>query len=102
MDKYRVSSTPDKRNELRLLVTAGKAAARKLAHAQIVLPADGEDQQGPWRRRPDSEAIELEEALTYVAKDPMGVIDTTHGRNCEPRPARAPQKRCSPTGRSPK
>jgi hypothetical protein len=43
MDKYRISLAPDERNELKLLVTAGKAAARKLAHARILLLADGED-----------------------------------------------------------
>lgn len=43
MEKYRVSLAPDERNELKLLVTAGKAAARKLAHAGILLLADGED-----------------------------------------------------------
>jgi DNA-binding transcriptional LysR family regulator len=43
MDKYRVSLTPEERNELKLLVTAGKAAARKLTHARILLLADGED-----------------------------------------------------------
>jgi DNA-binding transcriptional LysR family regulator len=43
MDKYRVSLTPDERNELKLLVAAGKAAARKLAHARILLLADGDD-----------------------------------------------------------
>jgi hypothetical protein len=43
MDKYRVSLTPEERTELKLLVTAGKAAARKLTHARILLLADGED-----------------------------------------------------------
>jgi hypothetical protein len=43
MDKYKVSLTPEERNELKLLVAAGKAAARKLTHARILLLADGED-----------------------------------------------------------
>jgi hypothetical protein len=43
MDKYNVSLTPEERNELKLLVTTGKAAARKLTHARILLLADGED-----------------------------------------------------------
>jgi hypothetical protein len=43
MDKYRVSLTPEEQTELKLLVTAGKAAARKLTHARILLLADGED-----------------------------------------------------------
>jgi len=43
MDKYKVSLTPEERNELKLLVAAGKTAARKLTHARILLLADGED-----------------------------------------------------------
>jgi hypothetical protein len=43
MDKYKVSLAPDERNELKVLVTAGRAAARKLTHARILLLADGED-----------------------------------------------------------
>lgn len=43
MEKYRISLTPGERNDLKMLVTAGKAAARKLTHARILLLADGED-----------------------------------------------------------
>jgi transposase len=40
MDKYRVTLTEDERAELHHLVSTGKAAARKLAHARILLLAD--------------------------------------------------------------
>jgi transposase len=40
MEKYRVALTPDERGELEHLVSAGKAAARKLTHARILLLAD--------------------------------------------------------------
>jgi ribosomal 50S subunit-associated protein YjgA (DUF615 family) len=43
MDKYKVSLTSEERNELKQLMTAGKAAARKLTHARILLLADGDD-----------------------------------------------------------
>jgi len=43
MDKYKVSLTPEERNELKVLVTTGRAAARRLTHARILLLADGED-----------------------------------------------------------
>jgi len=43
MGKYRVSLSPEERAELKGLVSAGKAAARKLIHARILLLADGED-----------------------------------------------------------
>jgi hypothetical protein len=45
MDKYRVTLTAEERVALEYLVSAGKAAARKLTHARILLLADthGED-----------------------------------------------------------
>jgi hypothetical protein len=45
MDKYRVALEADERAELERWVTAGKAAARKLTHARILLLAD--DARGP-------------------------------------------------------
>lgn len=40
MDKYRVTLTEEERAELQQLVSAGRAAARKLTHARILLLAD--------------------------------------------------------------
>jgi transposase len=40
MEKYRVTLTPEERAELEHLVSVGKAAARKLTHARILLLAD--------------------------------------------------------------
>lgn len=40
MDKYRVSLTAEERADLEQLVSSGKAAARKLTHARILLLAD--------------------------------------------------------------
>ncbi len=40
MEKYRVTLTPEERAELEDLVSVGKAAARKLTHARILLLAD--------------------------------------------------------------
>jgi transposase len=40
MEKYRVSLTAEERAELERLVSAGKAAARELTHARILLLAD--------------------------------------------------------------
>jgi len=42
MDKYRIDLTDDERDELERLVTVGKAAARKLTRARILLQADRE------------------------------------------------------------
>jgi transposase len=40
MEKYRVRLTPEERAQLEHLVSTGKAAARKLTHARILLLAD--------------------------------------------------------------
>jgi transposase len=40
MDKYRIALTVEERTGLEQLVSAGKAAARKLTHARILLLAD--------------------------------------------------------------
>ncbi len=53
MDKYRVTLTVDERAELERLVSTGKAAARKLAHARILLLADATDGD----ERPDEEIV---------------------------------------------
>jgi len=40
MDKYRVTLTAEERTDLEQMVSCGKAAARKLTHARILLLAD--------------------------------------------------------------
>jgi hypothetical protein len=45
MDKYRVTLAQDERAELEQLVSRGKAAARKLTHARILLLADDSHDQ---------------------------------------------------------
>jgi hypothetical protein len=40
MDKYRVTLTSEERTDLEQLVSCGKAAARKLTHARLLLLAD--------------------------------------------------------------
>jgi len=55
MEKYRITLTADERYELEQSVRKGKAAARKLAHARILLLADeGDDRTG----RPDEQIAE--------------------------------------------
>lgn len=47
MEKYRVTLTADERHDLEQLLRKGKAAARKLTHARILLLADeGQDRKG--------------------------------------------------------
>ena len=49
MEKYRVTLAAEERAELEQLVSKGKAAARKLTHARILLLAD--DSAGRGTRR---------------------------------------------------
>jgi transposase len=53
MDKYRVTLAPEERIELEHLVSVGKAAARKLTHARILLLAD----TTPGAERSDDEIV---------------------------------------------
>lgn len=47
--QFRVTLTPAERDELRHLIASGKAAARTLAHARILLKADSPpDRSGPY------------------------------------------------------
>ena len=55
MEKFKVTLTVEERKGLEHLVSVGKAAARKLAHARILLLAD-EGPGGP--RRSDGDMIE--------------------------------------------
>lgn len=43
MKKYKVTLTDEERLQLRQMISAGKAAARKLTHAQILLKADASE-----------------------------------------------------------
>ena len=53
MDKYRVTLTAEERRSLEQLVSAGKAAARKLAHARVLLLAD----TSPGMSRTDEDIV---------------------------------------------
>src|SRR6478672_5136448 len=56
MKKYRVTLTAEERQQLQSLIAAGKAAAKALAHARILLKAD-EAEGGPaWPDRRIAEA----------------------------------------------
>ncbi|AMV26220.1 hypothetical protein VT84_17615 [Gemmata sp. SH-PL17] len=48
MKKYRVTLTAEERESLGTLVATGKAAAKKLIHARILLKADQADSGPAW------------------------------------------------------
>lgn len=67
--KYQVALTPDQRTQLQQLIARGKAAARTLTHARILLKAD-EAEDGPaWTNAAITQALEISElTVTRIRK----------------------------------
>jgi transposase len=59
MKKYKVTLTAEERQLLQGLIAAGKAAARRLAHARILLKADAADGGPGWDGQRIAEATEF-------------------------------------------
>ena len=59
MKKYKVTLTRDERQQLQKLIAAGKAAAKKLAHARILLKADAAEGGPAWSDGRIAKAIEV-------------------------------------------
>jgi hypothetical protein len=62
MKRYKVTLEPEERQHLHDLIAAGKAAARKLAHARILLKADAAEDGPAWPDGRIAEALELSTA----------------------------------------
>ena len=59
MKRYKVTLTADERQHLHDLIAAGKAAARKLTHARILLKADATDGGPAWPDWRIADALEV-------------------------------------------
>ncbi len=59
MKKYRVTLTTDEREQLTTLIASGKGAAKKLAHARILLKADQADGGPAWIDDRIADAVEV-------------------------------------------
>jgi len=57
--KYVVTLTPEERHSLREMVSRGKAAARKLVHARILLKADASDGGADWQDQAIAVGLEV-------------------------------------------
>ena len=91
MEKYKVTLTPEERHDLQQLVRKGKAAARKLARARVLLLADeGEDRKG----RSDEEIAEtLHVGLRTVSRVRKQFVTEGLEQAVNPRPQpRRPDK----------
>ncbi len=62
MKKYVVTLTPDERDQLAEMIASGKAAAKALAHARILLKADAADGRPAWTDDRIAEAVEVSAA----------------------------------------
>ena len=59
MKRYKVTLTDEERQELQALIASGKAAARKLTHARILLKADASAGGPAWIDQRIVEALEV-------------------------------------------
>ena len=59
MKKFKVTLTADERQQLQKLIAAGKAAAKKLAHARILLKADAAPGGPAWSDSRIAKAVEV-------------------------------------------
>ena len=57
--KYRVTLTADERADLKGLLARGKAAVRKIKHAQILLKANEANTDPAWSDERIAEAVEV-------------------------------------------
>ncbi len=59
MKRYQVTLEAEERQQLHDLIATGQAAARKLAHARILLKADAADGGPAWADRQIADALEV-------------------------------------------
>src|SRR5262245_46564677 len=84
MEKFKVTLAIEERTALGQLISVGKAAARKLAHARILLLAD-EGPGGP--RRTDEEIVEaLQVSPSTIARVRKRFVTEGVEAALEPRP----------------
>lgn len=82
--KYKVTLTEDEREQLRKMLTSGKAAARKLNHARILLYADAST---AGLRRTDQEIAEaLGVGLRTVARVRQRFVEEGYAAALQPCP----------------
>jgi transposase len=90
MKKYIVTLTDEERQSLHELLSAGKAAAQKLAHARILLKAEAAPDGPAWPDEQIAEALEM--GLSTIARVRQRFVeqglDAALGRKPQDRPSR--------------
>jgi hypothetical protein len=90
MKKYTVTLTAEERQHLSALIAAGKAAARKLAHARILLKADAADGGPAWADGRIAGAVEVGRATVERVRQRFVEqgLEAALGRKPQDRPSR--------------
>jgi transposase len=93
MKKYKVTLTAEERQQLHDLVTTGKAAAKKLTHARILLKADAASGGPAWLDRCIADAVEVSVATVERVRQRFVEqgLDAALSRKQRERPAREPK-----------
>ena len=90
MKKYKVTLTPEERQQLSELIATGKAAALKLAHARVLLKADAAEGGPAWPDWRIADAVEVSVATVERARQRFVEqgLDAALDRKPRERPAR--------------
>jgi transposase len=90
MKRYKVTLEAEERQHLHDLIAAGKAAARKLAHARILLKADAADGGPAWPDHRIADALEVSTATVERVRQRFVEqgLDAALDRKHRERPAR--------------
>jgi transposase len=93
MKKYKVTLTAEERQQLHDLVTTGQAAAKKLAHARILLKADAAPGGPAWLDQRIADAVDVSVATVERVRQRFVEqgLDAALSRKLRERPAREPK-----------
>ena len=93
MKKYKVTLTAEERQQLHDLVNTGKAAAKKLTHARILLKADAAPGGPAWLDPRIADALEVSVATVERVRQRFVEqgLDAALSRKPRERPARQPK-----------
>jgi transposase len=90
MKKYRVTLTAEERESLVALIATGKAAAKKLTHARVLLKADQTDGGPGWTDQRIAEALDVSVATIERVRQRFVEqgLESALGRKKQDKPSR--------------
>ena len=98
MKKYLVTLTAEERQALHELTAAGKASARKLTHARILLKADQADGGPAWPDERIAEALDV--GLSTIARVRQRFVEQALEAALDRKPQDRPSRRRKLDGRA--